>query len=114
MIALDKLKASDIETLILRDAREDQALGGRRSRPVRALSDSTIRQTYTVLRAALDGAVRDGLLARNPAAQVRRPGVERTEARHLRRRRDSGSAGRRAIALLPGVGVDRLNGVAQG
>ena len=33
----------------------------------RALSDSTIRQTYTVLRAGLDGAVRDGLIARNPA-----------------------------------------------
>jgi hypothetical protein len=30
------------------------------------LADSTIRQTYTVLRAGLDGAVRDGLLARNP------------------------------------------------
>jgi integrase len=27
--------------------------------------------------------VRDGLLARNPAALVKRPGVERTEARHL-------------------------------
>ena len=33
---------------------------------VRALSDSTIRQTYTVLRAGLDGAVRDRLIARNP------------------------------------------------
>jgi integrase len=50
---------------------------------VRALYDSTIRQIYTVLRAGLDGAVRDGLLARNPAALVKRPGVERTEARHL-------------------------------
>jgi integrase len=51
--------------------------------PVRALSDSTIRQTYTVLRAALDGAVRDGLIARNPAALVSRPGVARREAAHL-------------------------------
>jgi hypothetical protein len=51
--------------------------------PMRALSDSTIRQTYTVLRAGLDGAVRDGLLARNPAAQVCRPGVGRQEAHHL-------------------------------
>jgi integrase len=51
--------------------------------PVRALSDATIRQTYTVLRAGLDGAVRDGLLARNPAALVKRPGVERREAKHL-------------------------------
>ncbi len=51
--------------------------------PVRALSDSTIRSTYTVLRAGLDGAVRDGLMARNPATLVTRPSVERREAKHL-------------------------------
>ncbi len=85
---LDKLRPSDVEALILGlraktkpgrpdpDSDDDPA-------PVRALSNSTIRSTYTVLRSALDGAVRDGLLARNPAAQVRRPGVERIEARHL-------------------------------
>ena len=50
---------------------------------MRALSDSTIRQVYTILRSGLDGAVRDGLLARNPAAAVKRPGIERIEARHL-------------------------------
>lgn len=55
---------------------------GKDDQPVRALSDSTIRQTYTVLRAGLDGAVRDGLLARNPAAAVKRPGVARREAKH--------------------------------
>ena len=49
----------------------------------RALSDSTIRSTYAVLRTALDGAVRDGLLARNPAAAVKRPGVERREVTRL-------------------------------
>ena len=49
----------------------------------RALSDSTIRSTYTVLRAGLDGAVRDGLIARNPAALVTRPGLARREAKHL-------------------------------
>jgi integrase len=79
-IRLDKLKPSDIDALVL----------GMRAKtkgdpPRRALSDSTIRQTYTVLRAGLDGAVRDGLLARNPAAFVKRPGVERTEAKHLDR-----------------------------
>ncbi len=47
------------------------------------LSDSTVRQIYTVLRADPDGAVHDGLIARNPAAQVTRPGVARREARHL-------------------------------
>ena len=49
----------------------------------RGLSDSTVRSVYTVLRAGLDGAVRDGLIARNPAALVTRPGVARREARHL-------------------------------
>jgi integrase len=81
-IPLDKLRPSDVEALVLA-MRAKTKPGAEDAEPVRALSDSTIRQTYTVLRAALDGAVRDGLLARNPAAQVRRPGVERTEARHL-------------------------------
>jgi integrase len=86
-IRLDRLKPSDVEALVLSmrartkpgkpdpddDAEPD---------PVRALSDATIRQTYTVLRAGLDGAVRDGLIARNPAAAVKRPGVARREANH--------------------------------
>jgi integrase len=71
-IRLDRLRPSDVEKLIL-DMRDN------------ALSDSTIRSVYTVLRAGLDGAVRDGLLARNPAAAVKRPGVKRIEARHLDR-----------------------------
>jgi integrase len=47
------------------------------------LSDSTVRQVYTVLRQALDVAVRDGLIASNPAAKVKRPGIARKEARYL-------------------------------
>lgn len=39
-------------------------------------------KTYTVLRAGLDGAVRDGLMAKNPAVAVKRPGIARREARH--------------------------------
>lgn len=74
---LAKLKPSDIEALVLSMRAKYKEDG------TRALSDSTIRTTYTVLRAALDGAVRDGLLARNPAAVVKRPGVERTEAKHV-------------------------------
>ncbi len=69
-IPLDRLRPTNIEALVL-------------AMRAKSLSDSTIRQTYTILRAGLDGAVRDGLLARNPAALVARPGVERTEARHL-------------------------------
>lgn len=69
-ISLARLRPSDVEALVLamRDAGK---------------SSSTIRQTYTVLRAVLDAAVRDGLLARNPAAAVKRPTVERIEARYL-------------------------------
>jgi integrase len=69
-IRLDRLRPSDVEALILA-LRE------------RGLSDSSVRQIYTVARAGLDGAVRDGLIARNPVALVKRPGIERPEARHL-------------------------------
>jgi hypothetical protein len=63
-IRLDKLRPSDVEELVLR-MRAKTKPGQRMdddTEPdtVRALSDSTIRQTYTVLRAGLDGAVRDG------------------------------------------------------
>ena len=86
-IPLNRLRPSDVEGLILTMRRKTKP--GKRidentkPEPVRALSDSTVRQVYTILRAGLDGAVRDGLLARNPAALVKRPGVERTEARYL-------------------------------
>lgn len=50
---------------------------------VKGCSPSTVRQTYTVLRSVLETAVRDELLATNPAARVKRPGVPRTEARYL-------------------------------
>jgi integrase len=82
---VDKLRPSDIDGLLLAlRAATKTAAGADSEQPGRrALSDSTIRQIYTVLRAALDGAVRDGLLARNPAASVARPGVERREAAHL-------------------------------
>jgi integrase len=86
-VPLAKLRPSDVEKLIL-DMRAQMKPGQRTEEnqnpePVRALSDSTIRSTYTVLRLGLDGAVRDGLLARNPAAAVQRPGVARKEAAHL-------------------------------
>lgn len=49
----------------------------------KGLSDSTVRQIYTVGRAIADDAVRDGLIARNPFAAVRRPRVTAEEARFL-------------------------------
>jgi integrase len=79
-ITLDKLRPSDVEALILAMRAQTKTRG---DDEVRALSDSTIRSTFGVLRLALDGAVRDGLLARNPAAAVKRPGIERPETKHL-------------------------------
>jgi integrase len=76
-IPLNKLKPSDVEALVLSMRAKTKPDG------TRALSDSTIRTTYTVLRASLDGAMRDSLIARNPAAVVKRPGVERQEGKHL-------------------------------
>lgn len=67
---LDKLKPGDLEALIVE-------LRGK------GLSDSTVRTTYTVLRLALDIAVRDELLAKNPAHKVKRPRVEQEEAKHI-------------------------------
>lgn len=69
-VALDKLRPSHVERLVL-------------ALRAKGLADSTVRSTYTVARAALNGAVRDGLLARNPALVVKRPKVGYTEARHL-------------------------------
>jgi integrase len=67
---LDKLRKSHVDGLVVALRR-------------RGLSDSTVRQVYTVLRAILDDAKIDGLIADNPAARMARPRVARTEARHL-------------------------------
>jgi integrase len=82
-VPLDKLKPSHIDALVLALRAKTKPGATEEDAPVRALSDSTIRQIYTVLRAGLDGAVRDALIARNPAVLVARPGVERREAKHL-------------------------------
>ncbi|MGR7026153.1 tyrosine-type recombinase/integrase [Geodermatophilus sp. URMC 62] len=49
----------------------------------KGLAESTVRSAYTILRAVLDTAVRDGALAANPAAAIRRPRVTAKEAPHL-------------------------------
>lgn len=67
---LDHLRPSDIEALVVAKRKE-------------GLAPSTVRTIYTVLRAALDIAVRDGLLQTNPAAAVRRPSIPRREASFL-------------------------------
>jgi integrase len=69
-LTLDKLRPSDVEALLI-------------SKRQAGLSDSTVRLIYTVCRAVLDIAVRDGLVRRNVAAAVKRPSIKRTEARYL-------------------------------
>lgn len=69
-LTFERLRPSDVDRLIL-TMREQK------------LSDSTIRQVYTILRQALSDAVRDGLVARNVAEAVKRPAVATKEARCL-------------------------------
>lgn len=69
-LTLGRVRPSDIGALILRLR-------------ARGLAQSTVQRIFIVLRLALAGAVRDGLIARNTAELVRQPRIERTEARHL-------------------------------
>lgn len=84
---LDRIRPSDVEALIVTKRRA-------------GLSDSTVRTIYTVLRAALDIAVRDGLLGRNPTVVVRRPAVQRRDAAYL--------SPEKAQQLLEAIRGDRL------
>jgi integrase len=105
-ITLYRLRPSDIEALIL-------ALRNK------GLSDSTVRQVYTILRAGLDGALRDGLIARNPAMVVKRPGVAHKETRHLDAgevaavlKAAEGSRYYAALALIASTGMRRGEALA--
>jgi integrase len=86
-VTLDRLRPSDVEALLV--AKRDAGL-----------SDSTVRLIYTVCRAVLDIAVRDGLVRRNVVAAVKRPTIKRNEARYL----TPGEVGR----LLEAATDDRL------
>ena len=77
-LTLDKLRPSDVEALLV--AKRDAGL-----------SDSTVRLIYTVCRAVLDIAVRDGIVRRNAAAAVNRPTIKRADARYLTAARLGGS-----------------------
>lgn len=89
-VPLDRLRPSDVEGLVVRL----RAAG---------LAGSTIRSVYTVLRAALEIAVRDGLVRINVAAAVKRPGIERTEAAYL-----TAADAQRLLAALRGDRLEAL------
>ncbi len=86
-VQLARLRPSEVEALIVAERKA-------------GLSPSTVRTVYTVLRAALDVAVRDGLVKRNAAAAVKRPTVDRKDAAYLTRDQ--------AEALLVALRDDRL------
>jgi integrase len=69
-MTLDRIKPGHVEAWVVQVRDKGRA-------------PSTVRQVYTILRAILDTAVRDGLLARNPVAAVKRPKVTATEAAFL-------------------------------
>jgi integrase len=69
-LTLDKLRPSDVEALLV-------------AKRGAGLSDSTVRLIYTVCRAVLDIAVKDGIVRRNAAAAVNRPTIKRSDARYL-------------------------------
>jgi integrase len=69
-LTLDRIRPSHVEGWVVELRRK-------------GLAESTIRSAYTILHAVLDTAVRDGALASNPAAAIRRPRVTAKEAAHL-------------------------------
>lgn len=107
-IRLDRLKPSDIDALLL----------GLRQRLV-PLSDSTVFNIYCVLRAGLDGAKRDALIANNPAVKVDRPQVAKKEAKHISAAEltkllasADGLRYRDVLVLIAGTGLRRGEAVA--
>ncbi|MBS9532603.1 tyrosine-type recombinase/integrase [Mycobacterium sp. M1] len=75
-LKLKNLKASHVEGWLVELRKKSPTNARDKSR---RLSDSTIRTCYTVLRAQMDTAVRDGMLARNPVAAIKRPKVKATD-----------------------------------
>ncbi|KRE31571.1 integrase [Mycobacterium sp. Soil538] len=118
-IGLDRLKPSDVDALLLAMRQKMKPANGSDSEQVRALSDSTIFNVYCVLRAGLDGAVRDNLIARNPATRVDRPQVAKKEAKHISAADLSklltaaeGLRYRDVLVLIAGTGLRRGEAVA--
>jgi integrase len=105
-LALDKVRPMHVEGWIV----------GLRAK---GLSESTVRSAYTILRAVLDTAVRDGALARNPAAVVKRPKVTAKESvfltpEQVRALLDAAKSSRYAplFSLLVNTGVRRGEALA--
>lgn len=79
-VPLAKLRPSHFDAWLLELRRKTKTVDGV---AVRSLSESTIARVFRVLSVVLEGAVRDGELAANPARKVERVSAERSEARVL-------------------------------
>lgn len=79
---LDRFRASDVDALVVELRSKMKAVKGSGGQ-VRLLSDSSIQKIIRVLRLALDGAVRDQLLARNPVDAAEAVSVARVDVSHL-------------------------------
>ena len=84
---LDRLRPSDIEALLLhlhaKPGTRRVGTGSDGQPQYAPMSPATIQRLFVLLRLVVDGAVRDGLLARNPARLVKQPSVPRAEAAFL-------------------------------
>lgn len=79
-LQLAKLRPSHFDAWVLDLRAKTKTVRGA---PARALSDATVQRVFRVLSVVLDGAVRDGNLAANPARKVEQPTAQRHEARVL-------------------------------
>ncbi|MGW6005793.1 tyrosine-type recombinase/integrase [Oerskovia enterophila] len=84
-VALRRLRPMHIDQwlLELRGRTRTRANADGTTTQVRSLAESSVIRVFQVLKVALDGAVREGLLATNPMQKVRVPVMPRREARHL-------------------------------
>ncbi|MCB2175942.1 MAG: site-specific integrase [Actinomycetales bacterium] len=82
---LARLRPSHVDAWVLELRKRTRKARGAGGEPIRtrALSDASIHRAFRVLRLLLDGAVRDGVLSKNPALAVDPPTAERKEARVL-------------------------------
>ena len=82
-LARTHILASDLGRLSMKDMRPSSVERFVTQLRAKGLSESTVRQVYTVARAIGEAAMRDGRMAKNPFAAVRRPRVTPVEARFL-------------------------------
>ena len=82
-LARTHILGSDLGRLSMKDMRPSSVERFVTQLRAKGLSESTVRQVYTVARAIGEAAVRDGRMAKNPFAAERRPRVTPVEARFL-------------------------------